>query len=64
MSNGSLKGFKGDQKTRERRTRVMDRLESQLKSGVKTVKGGGTAELVDGDVKRINKELSILKERI
>jgi hypothetical protein len=64
MSNGTVKGFNGTPKARTRRTGVITRLEAQLKSGVKSVKGGGTTELVDADVKRINKELSTLKERI
>ena len=63
MSNGSTKRFNGTPKARTRRAGVITRLEAQLKSGVKTVKGGGTTELVDADVKRINKELTTLRER-
>lgn len=47
----------------ERRKRVIARHEAQLKSGVKNTKEG-SVPLSDGDIKRINKELTILKARV
>lgn len=48
---------------RERRAKVLGRLEDQLKSGVKTNKKTFDVKtpLTDSDVKRINKEITILK---
>ena len=46
-----------------RRERVIVRLEEQLKSKQKNTKEG-VVELTEIDVKRINKELALLKERI
>lgn len=47
---------------RERRSKVLVRLEDQLKSGNKTMKKSTSkTPLTDSDIKRINKELSILK---
>jgi hypothetical protein len=47
---------------RDRRARVLVRLEDQLKSGVKTMKKSTSkTALTDSDIKRINKEISILK---
>lgn len=48
---------------KSRRQRVIGRLESQLKSGTKNTKEG-RVQLTDKDVKRINKELDILKKRV
>ena len=54
-------------KTKQRRKNVIDRLEKQLESKSKVTKeckSGETVLLNDSDIKRINKELIILKERI
>lgn len=48
---------------KERRKKVIVRLENQLVSGKKITKND-TVELTTNDVKRINKELTVLKERI
>lgn len=48
---------------KKRRKKVIVRLENQLVSGKKTIKSD-TVELTTNDVKRINKELTVLKERI
>lgn len=64
MSNKSTKGFNGTPKARTRRDGVISRLEAQLKSEKKPVKkGSGMTELVDADIKRIKKELDVLKSR-
>lgn len=52
-----------DVKLKERRERAMQRLESQLKTNVKTTKEG-IESLTESDKKRIEKEISILKTRI
>ena len=67
MSNKSTKKFNGTPKARTRRSGVIARLESQLKSGRKPSKEEGSkgmAELNEADIKRINKEIDILKTRI
>jgi hypothetical protein len=67
MSNKSTKGFNGTPKARTRRSGVITRLEFQLKSGNKPSKEEnrkGMTELTDLDIKRINKELGVLKTRI
>lgn len=46
-----------------RRKSVIERLELQLKSGVKSTKEG-VKPLSDSDIKRINQELSTLKTRV
>jgi len=51
----------------ERRTGVQERLEAQLKSGTKQekVNGKSTSKMIplgENDVKRIKKELGVLKE--
>ena len=54
-----------------RRKTVITTLEKQLVSGVKPLKNTGTPvknkldeqPLTEGDIKRINKELTVLKER-
>lgn len=63
MSNKSKKGFNGQPQARDRRTRVIARLEKQLEAGVKP-EGTNLITLDESDVKRIEKELSILKTRI
>ena len=57
------KKFKEDSKTKERRRKVVSRLEEQLKSGKKTVKRT-TEDLTPSDINRINKELEILSHRL
>ena len=49
-----------------RRVSVLAMREAQLKSGVKTQKKTRDVKipLTDGDIKRINKEIEILKTRI
>ena len=68
MANKSKKGFNGTPKARDRRTRVIARLETQLKRGMKSPKKSDQTisdiPLTDSDVERIKKELSILKSRI
>jgi hypothetical protein len=46
-----------------RRLRAMHRLEKQLKSGVKPSKDG-VIPLTETDIKRIQKEIKILSERV
>ena len=49
-----------------RRLSALIRLESQLKLGIKKVKNGqeeGVETLSETDIKRINKEIAILKKR-
>ena len=46
-----------------RRLRARERLEVQLKSNTKVVKGGGTEPLIEKDVKRIEKEIETLKTK-
>lgn len=50
---------------KSRQSRALDKLEKQLKSGVKTKKKTTDVKipLTDSDVKRINKEIEILKSR-
>lgn len=50
---------------KSRQARVLVTLEAQLKSGVKTKKKTSDVKvpLTDSDVKRINKEIEILKSR-
>lgn len=52
-------------KQNERRKSALGRLQSQLRSGVKTVKGSvnQTESLTEKDVKRISSEMAKLKER-
>jgi hypothetical protein len=59
------------QQLRSRQARALTRLEAQLKSGVKSTKDGNfyikedyITSLTDGDTKRINKEINILKQRL
>lgn len=69
--------WKKDSKTKERRNRAIDRLESQLKSGVRTAKSHEVKEHkssygmviktinhTDHDTARISRELETLKTRI
>lgn len=65
-----------DQKSRERRKRVVTRLETQFKSGKKPMKAGegltinafvsirGEVPLTSKDESRIKKEIATLRERI
>ena len=67
MSNGSQKKFNGTPKAKTRRTNVIARLESQLKTNTKSTKELGKMVLVpldEKDTNRINKELETLKKRI
>lgn len=50
---------------KSRQSRVLEMLEKQLKSGVKTKKKTTDVKvpLTDADIKRINKEIEILKSR-
>lgn len=67
MSNKSKKGFSGTPQARERRTKVVERLEAQLLKGFKPALKPATGvdePLTEGDVVRIKKELLILKTRI
>lgn len=53
----------------ERRKGALERLEAQVKSGKKPekIKGKSTGKMVElgeNDLKRINKEITILKERV
>jgi hypothetical protein len=67
MANGSQKKFNGTPKAKTRRTNVIARLESQLKTGNKTTKVEGkvtSVSLEEKDTNRINKELTTLKTRI
>ena len=51
---------------RSRQARALSMLESQLSSGVKTEKGtrDNKVDLTDSDVKRLNKEITILQGRL
>ena len=53
-------------KQNERRKSALGRLQSQLRSGIKTVKGTTkeTVNLTEKDVKRIESEIVKLKERV
>jgi len=68
MANKSKKGYNGTPHAKERRTRVITRLEAQLKKGMRAPKKNeqtlSDVPLMDKDIVRINKELEILKTRI
>ena len=51
---------------RSRQAGALSMLEAQLKSGVKTEKGtrDKKVDLTDSDVKRLNKEIDILRSRL
>lgn len=60
-----VKKFAKDVKTISRRKSVIDRLEKQLKAGVKTEKGTlKNVPLTDSDINRIKRELETLKTRL
>lgn len=60
-----VKKFAKDVKTIARRKSVIDRLEKQLKAGVKTEKGTlKNVPLTDSDINRIKRELETLKTRL
>ena len=61
VKKSSLESYNSGYKNRI--ARVITRLEAQLKSGVKPTKDGGTTELTESDIKRVNKELSIIKNK-
>jgi len=61
--NQSLGGVKN------RRKKVLERLEAQLKGGHKVVKGSklnaiSSEPLTESDISRINREIEVLKSRI
>ena len=61
--------LKSGVKKKQRQANALKRLEKQLKSGVKTNQfkdGSGYLEipLTESDIKRINKEVEILKSRV
>ena len=58
-----MSGVNNLRATKERRRGVIERLQAQLKSGMKNTKNG-PVELTDGDRNRINKELETLKDRV
>ena len=65
------KGYAANPKAVQRRTRVINRLEQQLKSGGKPDKRDASdigefylLALTESDIKRINNELTILKSRV
>jgi hypothetical protein len=66
--NKSTKGYNGTPKAIQRRKSVIERLEKQLKKGMRPPKIGeqtiSDVPLMDSDIERIKKELSILKTRI
>jgi hypothetical protein len=62
--NNSKKGYNGMGSVVERRKRVLDKLQNQLKSKKKTGKNGEILDLTPKDIDRINKEIEILKTRI
>jgi len=70
VHNGAKKPRKPNMshQSKERRRRVIERLEQQLKSGKKTINllktGYAYEPLIEGDIKRIKKELETLKSRI
>lgn len=60
-----VKKFAKDVKTISRRKSVIDRLEKQLKAGVKPEKGTlKNVPLTDSDINRIKRELETLKTRL
>jgi iron uptake system EfeUOB component EfeO/EfeM len=69
--NHSKKLYNGLEAVKTRRRAVIERLERQLAAGTKIVSKKASngvvvsfEELTESDVKRIKKELSVLKERI
>jgi len=63
--NKSVKHFDGTPKARKRREGTIVRLKTQLKAGTKPSKEtpGKAVELSESDIKRINKELTVLETR-
>ena len=63
MANKSKKGFNGTPQARNRRVRAIERLEKQLKRGMRPPKKNeqtvSDVPLMDADITRIQKELSI-----
>ena len=47
-----------------RQRQALNRLTVQLQSGVKTGEDGGKYPLTEKDIKRINREIEILKSRL
>ena len=66
--NKSMKHYNGTPAAKKRRLRVIARLESQLKRGMRPPHHNeqtvSNIPLLDVDIERINKELEILKTRV
>lgn len=66
--NKSKKGYNATPQAKNRRFGVIERLEKQLKRGMRPPKKDeqtiSDVPLMDADIERIKKELSILKTRI
>ena len=63
MENKRNYSMKSDAK--QRRARVIERLEIQLKAGTKVLPdGSGIVDLTEKDVNRIKDEITVLKTRI
>jgi hypothetical protein len=66
--NKSTKHYNGTPQAKSRREKVIERLETQLKKGMKPPKKTdqtlSNIPLTDIDIKRIEKEIEILKQRI
>lgn len=73
MSCKTKKGYAFNQKAIQRRVRVIERLENQLKTGTKMEKSSkltkvtadlNQVSLTEKDIERIKKEIAILQSRI
>jgi hypothetical protein len=64
MSNKSTKGYNGTIQAKQRRSNVITRLEAQLQSKRSLARDRKGEPLSDGEEKRINRELDILRARI
>lgn len=63
MENKRKHSMKSDAK--QRRARVIERLETQLKAGTKVLPdGSGIVDLSEKDVNRIKDEITVLKTRM
>lgn len=59
-----VKKFKKSAQLTDRRTKVLKRLEVQLKKGTKVIHEGGIVPLTVKDVQRIEREIKTLKIRV
>lgn len=59
MKQGNAPGMKN-----ARRLRALSRLETVLQSGVRELNDGTTIKLEEKDIKRIEKEVSVLRSRV